>query len=159
MGDGTKFVRPTARYVTVPLAFWQRQWINVLSGSATALLVLLELQGGRRPGDAPSTSEEDHRRYGLSSDTWTRATAELKRHLCSPCTDSRLARTPRVGADSATPTGSMKNGSRPAQQAKPRRLMRGGRHPEGSTADTCRSTARRADGILTAAVIEAARLL
>ena len=78
-GSGAAYTRPTGQYVTLPIGFWRHQWITKLSGSATALLlVLLDLQGGRRSSkDAPFVPADLRRRYGLSGDTWTRATREL----------------------------------------------------------------------------------
>jgi hypothetical protein len=79
-GDGASYSRPGPRWVSVPLGLWDQQWITYLSGSALALLiVLMELQGGKKsPADAPSASGEKRARYGLSDDTWTRASRELK---------------------------------------------------------------------------------
>jgi hypothetical protein len=82
LGTGDRYSRPVRRYVSLPLGFWRQQWITVLSGSAVALLIiLLDLQGGRRsPAQAPSLATDQRRRYGLSDDTWTRATHELADH-------------------------------------------------------------------------------
>jgi len=79
-GTGTKHVRPTTRYVQVPLGFWERQWITTLSGTGVALLlILMDAQSGRgAPSEAPWLSGEQRSRYGLSGDTWTRATRELR---------------------------------------------------------------------------------
>lgn len=79
-GSGGPYTpRPGPRWVRVPLGFWEHQWITALSGSATALLlVLLDLQGGKMEADPPWLTGSQHPRYGLSDDTWTRATKELK---------------------------------------------------------------------------------
>jgi hypothetical protein len=60
------------------LGFWQQQWITRLSGTAIALLlILLDLVGGktRPPKQSVTTNQRLH--YGLSPDSWTRATREL----------------------------------------------------------------------------------
>lgn len=64
------------RWVVVPLDLWRRHWIVRLSGTAlAAFIALLELQGGRT---TPCTiSTERRKQYGLSDDSWTRASAEL----------------------------------------------------------------------------------
>ena len=82
LGDGKKYERPRSPYVTLPVSFWWSQWITALSGAGTALLiVLLDLQGGQDdPDHARSLPGEKRARYGLSDDTWTRASAELSRH-------------------------------------------------------------------------------
>jgi hypothetical protein len=79
---GKKYTRPAGQYISVPLGFWREQWITTLSGTAVALLiVLLDLQGGLKSSSrAPSLTTAQRRRYGLSQDTWTRATQELARH-------------------------------------------------------------------------------
>jgi hypothetical protein len=79
-GDGSRYVRPGSPYITLPLGFWQQQWITRLSGTAIALLlILLELVGGRtrlpKQSVTPGTKQRLH--YGLSPDSWTRATREL----------------------------------------------------------------------------------
>lgn len=79
-GDGTKYIpRRSRRYISVPLGFWRNGWLIDLSPTAIALLfVLLELQAGR---EGPQTvSPERREEYGLSADTWTRATKELVKH-------------------------------------------------------------------------------
>jgi hypothetical protein len=77
-GTGDKYARRSP-YVGLPLGLWRQQWITTLSGSAVALLiVLLDLQGGKKtPDDAPSLATDQRQRYALSGDTWTRATKEL----------------------------------------------------------------------------------
>jgi hypothetical protein len=79
VGDGTRFARPRSLYVRLPLGFWSEQWITRLSGAAVALLiVLLDLQGGKKRRAAPQSLAPGQRlRYGLSDDTWTRASKEL----------------------------------------------------------------------------------
>jgi hypothetical protein len=77
-GNGRKYKRYIP-YVQVPLGFWREQWIVRLSGSAVALLIaLLDLQGGKKSRqDAPWLPTRQRARYGLSDDTWTRASKEL----------------------------------------------------------------------------------
>ena len=77
-GDGSPYIRPGSPYVTLSLGFWQQQWITRLSGTAIALLlILLDLVGGktRSPKQFVTTNQRLH--YGLSPDSWTRATREL----------------------------------------------------------------------------------
>ena len=76
-GSGKPWNRPTAPYVTVPLSYWTSRWVWRLSGSATALIILLLDEQGRRKGSAASFSGQDRRLRGLSDDTWARATKEL----------------------------------------------------------------------------------
>lgn len=69
--DGPPFVR-------VPSEMWTNGWIVHLSGRAVALwIVLKELTGSKKaPGGAWATGEHKDQ-YGLSADTWTRATRDL----------------------------------------------------------------------------------
>ena len=61
-------VEKAQRWVRLPLALWEREWIVDLSGSALALLlVLLELQGGATRPQYLETGR--HAQYGLSEDT------------------------------------------------------------------------------------------
>jgi hypothetical protein len=80
-GTGDRY-RRYRQYVSVPLGLWREQWITRLSGSAVALLiVLLDLQGGEKlKQDAPWLATRQRSRYGLSDDTWTRASKELVAH-------------------------------------------------------------------------------
>jgi hypothetical protein len=80
-GNGRKYAWNLGRYISVPLDFWTQGWILSLSGTAVALLlVLLEMQGGRTAQDPPWLTGLQRKRYGLSDDTWTRATKELEHH-------------------------------------------------------------------------------
>lgn len=79
-GNRKAFVRGSGIYVGVPIGLWKYGWINRLSGSGLALLiVLLDLQGGKRFSAAspPSLPGPLRDRYGLSDDTWTRASKQL----------------------------------------------------------------------------------
>jgi hypothetical protein len=79
LGDERVFDRGRRIYLSVPLGLWEHHWIIKLSGSGLALLlVLLDLQGGRSASSPPSLPGPLRRRYGLSDDTWTRASRELK---------------------------------------------------------------------------------
>lgn len=82
LGDGKKYKRPMTRYISLPLGFWEQQWITVLTGAATAtLIMLLELQGGiEEQRKAPWMSRSRREQYAISDDTWTRATHELEGH-------------------------------------------------------------------------------
>lgn len=81
-GDGRAYVRPIeepsnrGRYVGVPVEFWTNGWILELSTTAVALLLVLRdaLGGLSAPEYIPTYKQ---RRYGLSSDTWTKAIKEL----------------------------------------------------------------------------------
>lgn len=70
-----KLSRP---YITLPITLWKRGWLISLSGRALALLIILrEVTGGRTDNTAwlPGIRKEQ---YGLSPDTWTRASRELE---------------------------------------------------------------------------------
>lgn len=71
--DDSKLKNP---YITLPVSLWRKGWFIALSGRALALLVVLrELTGGRNLGGWADGIRK--RQYGLSEDTWTRATKEL----------------------------------------------------------------------------------
>lgn len=74
---GKKLTRPVRDFVEVPLGLWSQGWIIDLSATGIALLlVLLHARGPHRsPRYVPTTTKEA---YGLSNDTWTRATHELE---------------------------------------------------------------------------------
>ena len=64
-------------YIALPLDLWRRGWLLVLSGRAVALLIILrELTHGRASKGAWADGIRK-RQYGLSEDTWTKATKEL----------------------------------------------------------------------------------
>jgi hypothetical protein len=78
LGDESRFDRGRGIYVRVPIGLWQSFWITQLTGSGLALLlVLLDLQSGRKASAPPALPGPMRRRYGLSDDTWTRASKEL----------------------------------------------------------------------------------
>lgn len=79
-GNGKTWIRPTAPYVTLPLSYWTSRWVWRLSGSASALLIVLLDEQGRRKGSAAAFSGQDKKLRGISDDTWTRATKELVFH-------------------------------------------------------------------------------
>lgn len=85
LGTAGPYLRPSlggARYVNVPVAFWQNGWIVTLSAPAIAMwLITKEMQGGRDSPDevwvSPLVAKE---RYDLSDDTRTKGTRELASH-------------------------------------------------------------------------------
>ncbi|MFI0269811.1 hypothetical protein [Streptomyces luteogriseus] len=80
-GKGREYVRPIeqGRYIRVPVEFWTEGWVLELSPTAIALLlVLMDALGGHSEPQYVST--ERRRLYGLSHDTWTKATKELQKH-------------------------------------------------------------------------------
>ncbi len=73
--DAMKLSRP---YITLPISLWRRGWFIALSGRALAVLVILrELTHGRTSRGAWVDGIRK-RQYGLSDDTWTRGTQELR---------------------------------------------------------------------------------
>jgi hypothetical protein len=65
-------------YITLPISLWRRGWFIALSGRALALLIILrELTQGRTTKGAWVDGIRK-RQYGLSDDTWTRGTQELR---------------------------------------------------------------------------------
>ena len=65
-------------YITLPIGLWRRGWFIALSGRALALLIILrELTQGRTSNGAWVDGIRK-RQYGLSDDTWTRGTQELR---------------------------------------------------------------------------------
>lgn len=65
-------------YITLPPDLWRRGWFIALSGRAIAILILLrELTHGRRT-NGTWVDGIRKRQYGLSDDTWTRGTRELR---------------------------------------------------------------------------------
>lgn len=70
-----------ARFVGVPLTFWSNMWILKLRGVEIAvLLALLELTGGSEHPEGEWMDGYRKRQYGLSDDTWTRATRALDQY-------------------------------------------------------------------------------
>lgn len=80
-GGGGEYVRPIeqGRYIGVPIEFWTQGWLLDLSPTAVALLLVLLNELGGKDKPRYVTAEKRHR-YGLSSDTWTKATKELVQH-------------------------------------------------------------------------------
>lgn len=66
------------RYVTLPVELWANGWIFKLSARALAVYIALQdLLGGKgREGDFMPGDRKVN--YGMSDDTWTRATKELR---------------------------------------------------------------------------------
>jgi hypothetical protein len=79
-GTGAKYQHPPGRYHKLPAEFWTRRWIQDVSGAGLALLLVI-LAEMHRHGPrlsfwlAPRVARET---YGLSADTWTKASKELK---------------------------------------------------------------------------------
>lgn len=79
-GSGDQWEGNGPRWVGLPLGLWGNNWILRLSGRAIAVLMaLIELNGGSDHPDGELMSGHRKRQYGLSDDTWTRATKELER--------------------------------------------------------------------------------
>ena len=78
-GSGEEWPAPAERrWVTIPIEMWQKGWILRLNGRSLAVYVALrELTGGNGTDGGVM---DGHRKtqYGLSDDTWTRATEELQ---------------------------------------------------------------------------------
>lgn len=77
---GEQYVRPLAKgshYISLPLGLWHQGWILDLSATELALLmVLIDVQ---KASDQPRyVTGQDRLAYGLSPDTWTRATKKLQ---------------------------------------------------------------------------------
>lgn len=65
-------------FITLPIDLWRRGWLIALSGRALALLIILrELTHGRKVSSGTWVDGIRKREYGLSDDTWTKATQEL----------------------------------------------------------------------------------
>ncbi|MBH0082229.1 hypothetical protein [Salinibacterium sp. SWN167] len=80
-GSGKEWDGNGTRWIGVPLALWSNAWILKLSGRAlVVLLALLELNGGSKHPDGELMDGHRKKQYGLSDDTWTRATQELERY-------------------------------------------------------------------------------
>ncbi|MFS0852552.1 hypothetical protein [Microbacterium sp. 179-I 3D4 NHS] len=78
-GSGKTWEGNGNRWVGVPFTLWTNGWILRLSGRAiAALLALLELNGGSKHDDGEFMDGHRKKQYGLSDDTWTRATKELE---------------------------------------------------------------------------------
>ena len=83
LGDGQPYSRPGGRYVNLPVAFWENDWLVTLSAAATAMwLITCEMQGGKKseadaPWISPALAQE---RYDLSDDTRSKGTRELAAH-------------------------------------------------------------------------------
>ena len=69
-------------HVWLPPTFWTKGWATTLSAAGIAiLLVMLVLERQRKPTQ-PSfwiSPDQARRRFGLSEDTWTKGTAELRK--------------------------------------------------------------------------------
>lgn len=80
-GSNEEWREPTSPYVSIPIQFFERGYVFSLSGRAIALYIILrELIEGRKGENAGEAwvSGDRKQEYGLSDDTWTRATQELE---------------------------------------------------------------------------------
>lgn len=73
--DAMKLTRP---YITLPIDLWRRGWFIALSGRALAILIILRELTHGRASNAAWVDGIRKRQYGLSDDTWTRGTRELR---------------------------------------------------------------------------------
>lgn len=65
-------------YLSLPIELWKNGWIIKLSGRSIALFAVLRDLTASRPNDSGWADGIRKRSYGLSKDTWRRASAELK---------------------------------------------------------------------------------
>lgn len=65
-------------YIGLPIALWRRGWFIALSGRAIALLTILRELTQTRTSKGAWVDGTRKRQYGLSDDTWTRGTQELR---------------------------------------------------------------------------------
>jgi hypothetical protein len=78
-GSGRPWEARGIRWIRVPLSFWSNGWVLILSGPAVAvMLATLERNGGSKHPDGEWIGGHRKLQYGLSTDTWTRGTQELK---------------------------------------------------------------------------------
>ncbi|GAA4918860.1 hypothetical protein [Nesterenkonia rhizosphaerae] len=78
-GSGIEWEGRGRRWVGVPFTLWSNMWILRLSGIAiVVLMALLELNGGSTHPQGELMDGYRKKQYGLSDDTWTRATQELE---------------------------------------------------------------------------------
>jgi hypothetical protein len=79
-GSGSDWGRVEGpRWITVPLEIWKDGWIFQLSGRGIACYVALrDLNGGSTHPLGEYMDNTRKRSYGLSDDTWTRASKELR---------------------------------------------------------------------------------
>ena len=66
-------------YLTLPIELWRNGWALMLSPRALGLFIILRELTHGRAGDAAWVDPIRKKQYGLSNDTWTRATGELVR--------------------------------------------------------------------------------
>ncbi|RKR88116.1 hypothetical protein BDK92_2423 [Micromonospora pisi] len=80
-GTGKAYSWRGSWYISMPLGFWQNEWVYQLSGSAVGfLLVLRDMRSNKTETDPPWLTMTQKQRYGFSEDTWTRASKELRDH-------------------------------------------------------------------------------
>lgn len=68
-----------APYITIPLEFWSRGWINVMSARALYVYLCLRLVlGGKEDGVGAHVSVSDRKEFLVKDDTWQRGMKELE---------------------------------------------------------------------------------
>ncbi|MET9030966.1 hypothetical protein ABZW96_35980 [Nocardia sp. NPDC004168] len=68
----------TAPYITIPIQFWSRGWINVMSARAVFVYLCLRLVLAGRPDEQGAhVSSWDRKCFAISDDTWQRGLKEL----------------------------------------------------------------------------------
>ncbi len=82
-GSGSRYRRPGRvtyyTWASIPVEFWSHGWILNLSASAVAcLLILLELDRGKRQENRSVAPRRLAESYGLSPETWKKGTQELE---------------------------------------------------------------------------------
>ncbi|MEV8357449.1 hypothetical protein AB0P30_11585 [Micrococcus luteus] len=78
-GKGWDANRLSSPYITLPIELWANGWILTLTPRALGLFVVLrDLTHGRSASETAWVDPIRKKQYGLSGDTWTRATNELK---------------------------------------------------------------------------------
>jgi hypothetical protein len=84
-GHGAKITvvhppEPTrAPWITIPLEFWWRGWINVMSARALFVYLCLRLKlAGKPDNEGTQVSSWDRERFAIKEDTWQRGIKELE---------------------------------------------------------------------------------
>ncbi|GGL44099.1 hypothetical protein [Nocardia jinanensis] len=73
--DGPK----RAPYITIPLEFWSRGWINVISARGLFVYLCLRLVlAGKKDHEGAHVSTTDRARFLIKDDTWQRGVRELE---------------------------------------------------------------------------------
>ena len=79
-GSGDEWIGSgSPRWIGLPLQLWQDGWVFALSARALAVYIALtELNGGTKNPNGEYMDTLRKRTYGMSDDTWTRATVDLR---------------------------------------------------------------------------------